>query len=115
MNELLIKHENHSNSVESVKKHLENEDILYSVADLFKIFSDSTRVKILSVLFQQELRVCCIAELTQVTLSAVSHQLRILRQSKLVKSRKQGKEVLYSLSDNHVYEILNMAIQHVKE
>ena len=110
-----LHHTSHSEQIIKVKKYLENEDTVIEVAELFKVFSDSTRVKILSALFQQELCVCCIAEITQSTLSAISHQLRILRQAKLVKSRKQGKEVFYSLADNHVYEILNMAIQHVKE
>ncbi len=115
MNVKDLNHAEHTDCLLEVKQHLENEQTVCDIADLFKVFSDSTRVKILSALFQQELCVCCIAELTQVTISAVSHQLRILRQAKLVKSRKQGKEVFYSLSDNHVYEILNMAIQHVKE
>ena len=108
-------HNNHNKIIEELKFHLEDEETVYDVADLFKIFADSTRVKILSALFFSELSVCCIAEITQATVSAVSHQLRILRQAKLVKSRKQGKEVYYTLSDNHVYEILNMAIMHVKE
>ena len=111
----LNNHSEHNKIIEELKLHLENEETVFEVADLFKIFADSTRVKILSALFLKELSVCCIADITQATVSAVSHQLRILRQAKLVKCRKQGKEVYYTLSDNHVYEILNMAILHVKE
>lgn len=105
----------HSDIVEKVEKQIENEDVLYDVAELFKVFGDSTRTKILSALFSSEMCVCDISSLLNMTKSAVSHQLRILRQTKLVKFRKSGKEVYYSLSDDHIYKIFHLAIEHVKE
>ena len=89
--------------------------MLFELSELYKIFGDSTRIKILYVLFESEMCVCDIGELLQMTKSAISHQLRILRQSKLVKARKVGKEVFYSLSDDHVVKIFEMAIEHVAE
>jgi len=105
----------HDDIIEEVRKAMPNVDILYDVAELFKVFGDSTRTNILSALHVRELCVCDIAKLLSMTKSAVSHQLRILRQSKLVKYRKKGKEVFYSLDDSHVGQILGMAIEHVNE
>ena len=105
----------HSDNIEYVKHNIENEETILEVSDLFKVFADSTRLKILSALFLKELCVCDISNLLNMSLSAISHQLKILRQSKLVKFKKVGKEVFYSLADNHVYQILNMAIEHIKE
>ena len=105
----------HLESVQFVKQNIENEEIVLEVADLFKVFSDSTRLKILSVLLVKELCVCDISSLLGITISAISHQLKILRQAKLIKFKKVGKEVFYSLADNHVYQILNMALEHIKE
>ena len=92
-----------------------SEDVLVEVAELFKVFGDATRVKILHLLLEKEMCVCDIGELLNMTKSAISHQLRILRQSKLVKARKSGKEVFYSLADDHVVKIFEMAIEHVAE
>ena len=86
-------------------------DLLSKV--LYKVFGDSTRTKILTALFESEMCVCDIGKLLGMTKSAISHQLRILRQSKLVKARKSGKEVFYSLADKHVKIIFKMAIEHV--
>ena len=100
---------------ERVKAAMPSEDLLLDVAELFKVFGDSTRTRILSALFVDELCVCDIAEILGMSLSAVSHQLRILRQTKIVKSRKQGKEVVYSLDDEHIAEIYGMALDHLSE
>ena len=91
------------------------QDVLYDVAELFKVFGDSTRINILTCLFESEMCVCDIGETLSMTKSAISHQLRILRQNKLVKARKVGKEVFYSLADEHVVKIIEMAIEHITE
>ncbi|HIX58350.1 MAG TPA: metalloregulator ArsR/SmtB family transcription factor [Candidatus Blautia gallistercoris] len=88
---------------------------LQNLADLFKVFGDPTRIRILYALSAQELCVCDIAEILQMTQSAISHQLRVLKQMHLVKFRREGKTVFYSLADDHVYTILNQGIEHVKE
>ena len=105
----------HNKAVEKAKTEMLDEDVLYDMADLFKVFGDSTRVRILSALFNTELCVCDIASLLEMTKSAISHQLRILRQTKLVKSRKSGKEVFYQLADVHVAKIFAQAAEHVME
>ncbi len=105
----------HEQTVKRVEKQIPDEDLLYDVAELFKIFGDSTRIRILSALLADELCVCDICSLLNMTKSAVSHQLRILRQTKLVKNRRSGKEVYYSLADNHVVSIINLALEHAKE
>lgn len=105
----------HSGAVERVRKAMPDEDTLYDTAELFKVFGDSTRTRILSALFIEELCVCDIAEILSMTKSAVSHQLRILRQTKVVKSRREGKEVFYSLDDDHIIKIYKMAIEHLSE
>ena len=105
----------HENVLEKVRALMPNEDVLYDVSELFKVFGDSTRTNILMALFESEMCVCDICELLRMTKSAISHQLRILRQSKLVKARKSGKEVFYSLADEHVKKIFEMAIEHVVE
>lgn len=105
----------HQNIIDKVSSMMPDEDTVYDVAELFKVFGDSTRTNILMALFESEMCVCDIGELLGMTKSAISHQLRILRQSKLVKARKSGKEVFYSLSDDHVVKIFEMAIEHVAE
>lgn len=105
----------HESVVRKVKAIMPSEDVIYDVAELFKVFGDSTRTNILMALFESEMCVCDIGELLNMTKSAISHQLRILRQSKLVKARKSGKEVFYSLADDHVVKIFEMAIEHVAE
>jgi ArsR family transcriptional regulator len=101
--------------VERVRKLMPNEEILFDLAELFKVFGDFTRVKILYALFQSEMCVCDIASLLGMTKSAISHQLRVLKQSKLVKFRKDGKVVYYSLDDEHVKNIFDQAFIHVSE
>ncbi|MGI5947048.1 MAG: ArsR/SmtB family transcription factor [Lachnospiraceae bacterium] len=91
------------------------EEELYELADLFKIFSDPTRIKILYVLSESELCVCDIAEKLDMTQSAISHQLKILKQSKLVKNRREGKAIFYSLADSHVKTIMRQGLDHVQE
>jgi ArsR family transcriptional regulator len=105
----------HNDTVTKVKEKMQDDDILYGAAELFKVFGDLTRTKIIAGLFQSELCVCDIASLLNMTKSAVSHQLRILRQTKIVKSRKQGKEVYYSLDDEHVAQIYKTAVEHLAE
>lgn len=95
--------------------HMPKEEELYELADLFKIFSDPTRIKILYVLSESELCVCNIAEKLDMTQSAISHQLKILKQSKLVKNRREGKAVFYSLADSHVKTIMRQGLDHVQE
>lgn len=91
------------------------ENMLYDLADLFKLFGDSTRIKILYTLYEKELSVSEIAEELKMTVSAVSHQLRVLKQGKLVKSKRDGKQIYYSLDDNHVKTIIAMGREHIEE
>lgn len=92
-----------------------DEDKLYDLAELFKVFGDSTRIKILYVLFEAEMCVCDIAQILGMNQSAISHQLRILKQNCLVKSRREGKAVFYSLADGHVRTIINQGMEHIEE
>lgn len=92
-----------------------NEDDLYTLADLFKVFGDSTRIRIMSVLFESEMCVCDLSEKMSMTQSAVSHQLKILKQNRLVKSRRVGKSVYYSLADEHVVSIISQGLEHIEE
>ena len=105
----------HEELVKAVNEKMPEEDELYDLAELFKVFGDSTRIRILYVLFEAELCVCDIAQLLGMTQSAISHQLRSLKQAKLVKSRRDGKTVFYSLADGHVSTILNQGMDHVQE
>lgn len=105
----------HEDVVNDVREHMPEEEKLIDLADLFKIFGDSTRVKILSALFRAEMCVCDIAVLLGMTKSSISHQLRILKQAKLVKFRKDGKVVYYSLADDHVKTVFDQAMIHVCE
>lgn len=105
----------HSEAVDRVRGQLPPDEQLYDLAELFKIFGDSTRVKILYALLEAELCVCDIAKLMEVTQSAVSHQLRVLKNSKLVKFRREGKTVYYSLADDHVIHILAQGMEHILE
>jgi ArsR family transcriptional regulator len=101
--------------VQEVIKSLPSDDTIYDLAELFKNFGDSTRIKILLALSKQELCVNDITKLIGVTQSAVSHQLKILKQSKLVKATKKGKEVYYALDDDHVNVIISKGLEHVNE
>ena len=105
----------HGELVERVEKKMPKEDLLYDLADLYKVFGDSTRIKILYVLFESELCVCDIAALLKMTPSAISHQLRILKEAKLVKYRRDGKTVFYALADDHVRTILGQGMDHITE
>ncbi len=107
--------ETHPEQIERVKNRLPDEDTLFALADLYKLFGDSTRLRILYVLLDTELCVCDIAELLGMTVSAISHQLRLLKQAALVKYRKSGKSVLYSLADSHVQTILAQGMEHITE
>ena len=91
------------------------EEKLYDLAELFKIFGDSTRIRILYVLFEAEMCVCDIAEVLHMTQSAISHQLRLLKQAKLVKNRREGKTVYYALADDHVRTIIFQGMEHIEE
>lgn len=105
----------HEDIVNEVKKSIPEEETLYDLADLFKIFGDTTRIKILCALFQAEMCVCDIAALLGMTQSSISHQLRVLKQSRLVKFRKEGKVVYYSLEDEHVKRIFDQGLLHISE
>ena len=105
----------HQDVVNKVKQDMPQDETLYDLAELFKVFGDSTRIKILYALFEAELCVCDIAQLLSVSQTAVSHQLRVLKNNKLVKFRKEGKNVFYSLADDHVRRIIDQGIEHVEE
>ncbi len=105
----------HQDKIEIVEHNMPSEENLIGVTELFKVLGDQTRTKILSVLYSQELCVCDISKLLKMTKSAISHQLKTLRTARLIKSRKQGKEVFYSLADDHVGKIYRMAIEHIME
>ena len=105
----------HTDVIEAVNNSMPSEEVLYDLADFFKIFGDSTRIKILYVLMQSEMCVCDIAQLLNASQSAISHQLRVLKQMQLVKFRRDGKTIFYSLSDNHITTILSMGLEHIKE
>lgn len=100
---------------QAIRDMLPADDVIYSLADLFKMFGDPTRAKILKCLQIRDLYVGEIAEILEMSLSAVSHQLRVLRSAKLVKATKEGKEVKYSLDDDHVTKILEYGLTHVNE
>lgn len=105
----------HENLLKIVNKKMPEETELYDLAELFKVFGDSTRMRILFVLFEAEVCVCDLAEALNMTQSAISHQLRILKQNKLVKSRREGKSVFYSLADDHVRTIVDQGREHIEE
>ncbi len=105
----------HPQVVEAIQAKMPPEETLYDLAELYKVFGDSTRIKILYVLFEAEVCVCDIAQCLTMTTSAISHQLRVLKQSRLVKSRREGKTVFYSLADGHVRTILGQGMEHMEE
>ncbi len=92
-----------------------DDEVLYDLAELFKVFGDSTRIRILYAMFDRELCVSDLADRLQLSQSSVSHQLRILKSSKLVKCRREGKSIFYSLDDDHVRKIISMGLEHVEE
>jgi len=105
----------HEDLVNQVKSQMPPEETLYDLAELFKVFGDSTRIKILWALDKQEMCVCDIAYLLNMTQSAISHQLRVLKQAKLVKNRREGKIVFYSLDDEHIEQIFELGLSHILE
>lgn len=105
----------HEAAVNEVKSHMPKDELLDAVADTFKVFGDKTRIKILYVLHNSELCVCDIAQLLDMNQSAISHQLKVLKQAKLIKSRRDGKSIFYSLDDSHVHTILSMGMEHAME
>lgn len=107
-----IIHEDHCNTS---KDHIPCDEMLYDLAELYKVFGDSTRIKILCILFEGEMCVQHISEMLSVSQSAVSHQLRILKSARLVKYRRDGKTVYYSLADDHVREIIGCGMEHITE
>lgn len=112
---LCSERETHAELLELVRRQMPEETKLYELAELFKIFGDSTRMRILFVLFEAEVCVCDLSAALQMTPSAISHQLKILKQSKLVKYRREGKSVFYSLADDHVRAIIRQGMEHVEE
>ena len=108
-------HEIHPERINEVKDKMPDDDTLYDLAELFAVFGDSTRIRILFVLLRSEVCVCDLAAALHMTQSAISHQLRILKQNKLVKSRREGKSVFYSLADDHVRSIIAQGREHIEE
>lgn len=105
----------HEDLLKVVRDTMPEETELYDLAELFKVFGDSTRIRILFVLFEAQVCVCDLAQALGMTQSAISHQLRILKQNKLVKSRREGKSVFYSLADDHVRTIIEKGREHIEE
>lgn len=105
----------HENLINEAKEKMPEEEKLYDLAELFKVFGDTTRIKIIYALFSNEMCVCDIANLLGMTQSAISHQLRVLKQARLVKFRKEGKTVFYSLDDNHINQIFSCGLCHIEE
>ena len=105
----------HKDVAEKVQSHLPAEEELLELSGFFKVFGDATRIKILCILLQSEMCVCDLAQTLHMTQSAISHQLRMLKQMKLVKSRREGKTVFYSLADGHIKTIVNQGMEHIRE
>lgn len=105
----------HQDIVRKVKKLMPEEETLYDLAELFKVFGDTTRVRILCALFESEMCVCDISILLGMSQSSISHQLRVLKSAKLVKNRKDGKVVYYSLDDEHIKHIFEQGLEHINE
>lgn len=105
----------HTDIISAARGDMPAEEMLYDLAELYKVFGDSTRIKILYALFEAEMCVCDIAELLSMTPSAISHQLRVLKQAKLVRFRRDGKTIFYALSDDHVRTIIGMGMEHLCE
>lgn len=105
----------HPGAVTLVRSKMPDEDVVYEVAELFRVFGDSTRARILCALSVSELCVCDLAEVLNMTQSAISHQLRILKSARIVKNRRAGKSVYYSLDDEHIQKMFHVAFEHVTE
>ena len=109
------KKHDHTARLGEVKSEMPKDELLSDLADLFKIFGDTTRIKILYALFESEMCVCAIAELLNMTQSAISHQLSVLKKNSLVSSRREGKTVIYALADDHVRSIIDQGYEHITE
>ena len=105
----------HEDKVKKVKEKMPEDGFIYDLAEFFKVFADSTRIKIIYALLEDELCVCDIANIVNTTQSTISHQLRILKQSKLVKFRREGKVIYYSLDDEHISAIVKKGCEHIEE
>jgi len=105
----------HQEMVDQIRQKMPAEEKLYDLAELFKVFGDSTRIKIIWALFEEEMCVCDIASLLNMTQSAISHQLRVLKQARLVKPRREGKNIFYSLDDEHIEAIFYQGMKHISE
>ena len=105
----------HKDVVQEVKDKLPQEEILYDLAELFKVFGDSTRIKIICSLFESEMCVCDLSALLNISQSAISHQLRVLKSARLVKFRRAGKVIYYSLDDEHIKQIFDAGLHHITE
>ena len=105
----------HEYIIDEVRQVMPQDEMLYDLAELFKVFGDTTRIKILYALFSKEMCVCDISDLLGMTHSAISHQLRVLKQARLVKFRKEGKVVYYSLDDSHISHIFDCGLSHIQE
>ncbi len=108
-------HPEHAHIIEQTKANMPSEEILEKTAEVFKVFGDKTRIRILSALSEGEMCVCCICEILGMSQSAVSHQLSVLKSARLIKSRREGKQMYYSLDDAHIGAILCTGISHVEE
>ena len=109
------KAETHMEMMDEILHHMPQENTLKDLADFYKVFGDVTRIRILYVLLRHEMCVCHLAEVLGMTQSAISHQLRILKQMKLVKNRRDGKIIYYSLADDHIQTIINQGMEHIAE
>lgn len=105
----------HQDQIEESKRNIPDDDTLITISDLFKVLGDMTRVKILSALLENELCVCDLSEIVGMGQSAVSHQLRVLRASKVVKFRRDGKSIFYSVDDDHIRTLFEIAFKHINE
>ena len=105
----------HAHTLELARQEMPAEEVLFDLADVFKTFGDSTRIRVLWALSEGEMCVCDLAQLLNMEQSAISHQLRVLRQARLVKFRREGKSAIYALDDDHVQQILQMGLSHIQE
>ena len=110
-----MKEHDHSKLLDSVNSQMPKDEVLAKLSELFAVFGDTTRIKILWALFESEMCVCAIAELLHMTQSAISHQLKLLRHAKLVSSRREGKTIYYFLADDHVRSIIDQGMEHISE
>lgn len=108
-------HPEHAHIIEQTKANMPSEEVLEKTAEVFKVFGDKTRIRILAALSEGEMCVCCLCDLLEMSQSAVSHQLSVLKAARLIKNRREGKQIYYSLDDAHIGAILYTGISHVEE